>query len=298
MKIARITIAGAGTMGYSMAEIFVRFGYQVILWNHRQATLDKAKTKIAPEAADKITYTTDKAAFADCDLIVENIVEDLAIKLDFYKEISALARKDTLIATNTSGLSINKLAEAVQGPQRFLGMHWFNPPTLIPLIEIIKNDKTSPETAQAIYDLALAIQKKPAVIEKDVPGFAANRIQLAVVREVCHMVEQGVVSAEAADAVMKYGLGFRWACLGPLETMDFGGLDIFAGVSSYLMPDLADGHEVPTILKEKVDRGDLGVKTGKGFYDYSSGRGEAAKKERDKKLQAVFQALYAANKAN
>lgn len=281
MKIARITIAGAGTMGYSMAEIFARFGYQVILWNHRQATLDKAKTKIAPEAADKITYTTDKAAFADCDLIVENIVEDLAIKLDFYKEISALARKDTLIATNTSGLSINKLAEAVQGPQRFLGMHWFNPPTLIPLIEIIKNDKTSPETAQAIYDLALAIQKKPAVV-----------------REVCHMVEQGVVSAEAADAVMKYGLGFRWACLGPLETMDFGGLDIFAGVSSYLMPDLADGHEVPTILKEKVDRGDLGVKTGKGFYDYSSGRGEAAKKERDKKLQAVFQALYAANKAN
>lgn len=148
MEIRKITIAGAGTMGYSMAEIFARKGYDVILWNHRSATLERAKTKIAPDMVNHISYTTDPAAFRGRDLIVENIVEDLAVKSDFYKTYSPLADEKTIIATNTSGLSINTLAKSVKGPERFLGMHWFNPPTLIPLIEIIKNDHTRDEVAK------------------------------------------------------------------------------------------------------------------------------------------------------
>lgn len=292
MNIKKITIAGAGTMGYSMAEIFARKGYDVILWNHREQTLEKAKSKIACEIAGKIAYSTDLASFTGRDLVIENIAENLDIKLSFYREMSPLTDKNTIIATNTSGLSINTLSKAVECPERFLGMHWFNPPTLIPLIEIIKNEKTLPDIAQAVYDLSLAIDKKPALVEKDVPGFAANRIQLAVVREVCSMVEKGIVSVEAADSVMKYGLGFRWACLGPLETLDFGGLDIFYHVSEYLMKDLEDSHEVPELLKQKFEAGELGVKSGKGFYDYSNGTGEAKTKERDKKLKALNDALY------
>ena len=149
-------------MGYSMADIFAQNGYEVTLWNHRQPTLDKAKTKISPAAAEKITFTTSLDAFRGRDLIVESIAENLDIKLDFYRQMSPLADPETIIATNTSGLSINKLAEAVTGPERFLGMHWFNPPTLIPLIEIIKNAKTRPDVARTIYDLSLAIGKKPA----------------------------------------------------------------------------------------------------------------------------------------
>lgn len=292
MEIRKITIAGAGTMGYSMAEIFARKGFDVILWNHREPTLQKAKTKIACEVVDKIKFSTEMDSFKSRDLIVESIAENLEIKLSFYKEMSPLADKNTIIATNTSGLSINTLASSVAFPERFLGMHWFNPPTLIPLIEIIKNDKTLPEVAKTVYDLSLAIGKKPAVVEKDVPGFAANRIQLAVVREVCSMVKNGVVSVEAADAVMKYGLGFRWACLGPLETLDFGGIDVFYHISEYLMKDLEDSHEVPELLKEKFDAGELGVKSGKGFYDYSGGKDVLATKERDAKLKAVHDALY------
>lgn len=290
--IRKITIAGAGTMGYSMADIFAQQGYDVILWNHRQPTLDKAKTKISAEAVDKITYTTSLDAFKGRDLIVESIVEDLDVKLAFYKEMSPLTDAHTLIATNTSGLSINKLAEAVTGPDRFLGMHWFNPPTLIPLIEIIKNDHTRPEVAKAIYDLSLAIHKKPVVLEQDVPGFAANRIQLAVLREALSLVQKGVVSVEGIDAVMKYGLGFRWACLGPLETIDFGGLDVFEHISEYLMPDLEDSHDVPPLLAEKVKNGNLGVKSGQGFYDYSGDKAKEATKARDAKFQAVYEALY------
>lgn len=292
MEIRKITIAGAGTMGYSMAEIFARKGYEVILWNHRSATLERAKTKIAPDMVNRISYTIDPAAFRGRDLIVENIVEDLAVKSDFYKTYSPLADEQTIIATNTSGLSINTLAKSVKGPERFLGMHWFNPPTLIPLIEIIKNDHTKAEAAKTIYDLSLAIGKKPAIVEKDAPGFAANRIQLAVIREALSMVKKGIISKEGADAVMKYGLGFRWACLGPLETVDFGGLDVFAHVSEYLMADLEDSHEVPLLLAEKVKEGHLGVKTGEGFYKYDGDKAAKATEERDRKLKALYEALY------
>ena len=292
MEIKKITIAGAGTMGYSMAEIFARNGYDVILWNHKAPTLERAKTKIAPDMVDKITYTTDSSAFKGRDLIVETIVENLDTKLDFYRTYSPLAGDDTIIATNTSGLSINTLSKAVVKPERFLGMHWFNPPTLIPLIEIIKNDHTRDTVAKTIYDLALAIHKKPAIVEKDAPGFAANRLQLAVIREALSMVQKGIISKEGIDAVMKYGLGFRWACLGPLETVDFGGLDVFAHISDYLMPDLEDSHEVPPLLAEKVKEGHLGVKTGEGFYKYDGDKAEKATKERDRKLQAVYDALY------
>lgn len=292
MEIKKITIAGAGTMGYSMAEIFARNGYDVILWNHKAPTLERAKTKIAPDMVDKITYTTDSSAFKGRDLIVETIVENLDTKLDFYRTYSPLAGDDTIIATNTSGLSINALSKAVVKPERFLGMHWFNPPTLIPLIEIIKNDHTRDTVAKTIYDLALAIHKKPAIVEKDAPGFAANRLQLAVIREALSMVQKGIISKEGIDAVMKYGLGFRWACLGPLETVDFGGLDVFAHISDYLMPDLEDSHEVPPLLAEKVKEGHLGVKTGEGFYKYDGDKAEKATKERDWKLQAVYDALY------
>ena len=282
MEIKKITIAGAGTMGYSMAEIFARKGYDVILWNHRSATLERAKTKIAPDMVNHISYTTDPAAFRGRDLIVENIVEDLAAKSDFYQTYSPLADEKT----------INALAKSVKGPERFLGMHWFNPPTLIPLIEIIKNDHTKAEAAKTIYDLSLAIGKKPAIVEKDAPGFAANRIQLAVIREALSMVKKGIISKEGADAVMKYGLGFRWACLGPLETVDFGGLDVFAHVSEYLMADLEDSHEVPLLLAEKVKEGHLGVKTGEGFYKYDGDKAAKATEERDRKLKALYEALY------
>ncbi len=292
MDIKKITIAGAGTMGHSMAEIFARKGYEVILWNHKPEKLALAKQQIAADVAEKITYSTDLDAFKNRDLIVENIAENLDVKLAFYKQISPLASEHSIIATNTSGLSINALGKGVVKPERFLGMHWFNPPTLIPLIEIIKNDATLPEIAQAIYDLALAIDKKPAIVNKDVPGFAANRIQLAVLREVLALVKDGVVSVEGADAVMKYGLGFRWACLGPLETVDFGGLDVFYHISEYLMQDLADGHGVPELLAEKFQAGAYGVKTGKGFYDYAGDKAAKATQARDEKLQKVYEALY------
>ena len=292
MEIKKIGIAGAGTMGYSMADIFAAHGYEVTLWNHREPTLERAKTRISAASRDKIRYTTDLAALVACDIVIENVTEDLDIKQDFYRRLCPVVGDNTILATNTSGLPINLLARSVTRPERFLGMHWFNPPTLLLLIEIIKNDKTRPEVADAVRDLARSIGKQPVVVQRDVPGFAANRIQLAVIREALSLVEQGVVSPEDMDAVMKYGLAFRWACIGPLETMDFGGIDTFCHVSEYLMKDLDDRHDIPVLLKEHYEKGEFGVKTGKGFYGYSGGKDAEAIRARDEKLKKLFAALY------
>ena len=293
MSIYHIGIAGAGTMGFSMAQIFASCGYTVTLWNHREEKLNSAREKIeAAGVTEPITYTTDIHMLADMDLIVENVAENLEVKHAFYRELSEFVSDDTIIATNTSGLSINLLAQAVAKPERFLGMHWFNPPHIIPLIEIICSDVTKKEIAQSIYDLANAIGKKPAIVNRDVPGFAANRLQLAVLREALAMVEDGVITPENIDAVMKYGLGFRWAVLGPLETVDFGGIDIFYHIAEYLIPDLCDSHEIPAKLAEAYEQGKLGTKTGKGFYDYPGNRVREKTAERDAKLKKLLDALY------
>lgn len=309
MNIQSIVVAGAGTMGSSMAQIFAKYHDRVVIYNHREVTLQKAQRRIeenvqtlvqageltpaeAKHLLGALSYTTEWDCFSSCDLVVENLAEDLPIKQAFYEKISSLVREDTIIATNTSGLSINTLAKSVQGANRFIGMHWFNPPHLIPLIEIIKGDQTDDAVAQEIYQLSVTINKKPVIVNRDVAGFAANRLQFAVLREALDLVQKGVISKEGVDEVMKYGLGFRYACLGPLEVSDFGGLDTFYHISSYLMKDLCDSKEVPELMKQHYEAGEYGVKTGAGFYDYSGDRAQQAIKERDEKFLKLYHALY------
>lgn len=309
MEIKKIVIAGAGTMGYSMAQIFAQFHYQVVVYDLNNQALETAQRHIKENVdilikekeiteqqgqtiISYLSYTTSKDCFKDCDLVVESIIENVDIKKAFYQEISQIVSSNCILATNTSGISINELASAINKPQRFIGMHWFNPSHLILLIEIIKGDQTSDEVAQVIYQLSLKIHKKPVIVQKDVLGFAANRLQFAVLREALDLVEKGVISKEGIDDVMKYGLGFRYACLGPLEVADFGGLDTFYHISSYLMQDLCDSHDVPTILKQHFDNNEYGVKSQKGFYDYQNGKDLEAIANRDDKLLKLYNALY------
>ena len=308
-QIQKVVMAGAGTMGTSMAQIFAAHGYDTVLYNHREATLQKARRMVelnqealvlsgelsqaeSDAVKARIQLTSDESCFQDCDVVVESIIENMEAKHQLWQKISGLAREDAILTTNTSGLSITEIAKAVQRPERFCGMHWFNPPHLVPLVEVIKGEKTEDQTARVVAELAERIGKKAVTVKKDAKGFIGNRLQTAILREALHIVQSGIADAEDVDKAVKYGIGFRYACLGPLETADFGGLDIFYHVAEYLVPDLYSSQEVPSLLREKFEKGELGVKTGKGFYDYSGDKGEQAIRERDEKFIRLYHALY------
>ena len=300
-EVQTVAVAGAGTMGTLIAQTFAACGYEVLLWNRSQSGLERGRaimdenlSSIPHErqaAAARVLLTMDQNCFRGADLVIESIAENLEVKHVFYRQIEPLLKETCLIATNTSGLSITALARAFAAPERFCGMHWINPANLIPLIEVISGEQTAPETAAAVYALAEALGKKPIHV-KDVPGFALNRLQFAVLREALHMVETGAASMEDVDKAMKYGLGLRYACIGPFETADLGGLDIFCGISEYLFADLADDKEPQALLRQKKAEGKLGLKSSEGFFDYSGSRGAEAVAERNRKLTAISKILF------
>lgn len=296
--IEKMVIAGAGIMGASIAQILVQNGYSVVLYDIEERFLEKGRELIdinqqtliaagdfTPEQSRKnmshIFFTCDKTCFSGADFVIEAIVENMEAKHGFWSEVSQLAPPDAILTSNTSGLSLTEIAKAVRNPERFAGMHWVNPPHLVPLIEVIKGEKTSEETAQLVYYLSLRIGKKPVMVNKDAAGFILNRIQFAVLREAMHIVDSGIASLEDVDNVFKYGMGMRYACLGPFEIADLGGLDIFYKISGYLFKELNSSGEVSRLLEDAYNSGNFGVKSGKGFYDYSGGRDKEIIKKRD-----------------
>lgn len=296
--IKKIGVAGGGTMGSGIAQIFAQNGYEVIVTDIADKYLENTKMIIslnqkilmnegllteeeAQESLKHISYTTDKGVFKDVDLIVEAIIEKMEIKQDYWLEVEGIASENCIFATNTSGLSINGICSKLNKKDRFIGMHWWNPPHIIPLIELIKADNTSEETVQTLKELVDKVGKESVVVLKDVNGFIGNRIQFAVYREALKIVEDGIATIEDVDKAMKYGPGFRYPVLGPFETSDLGGLDTFYYISSYLFNELSDEKKPTKLQQEMMDNNNLGIKTGKGWYDYSDGKGEEAMARRD-----------------
>ena len=295
-------------MGASLAQTFALFGYDVTVYDIFETALEKAKRLVdlnqetwlnqgivtqdqSTLLKTRIKYTHDVNELKKSDFLIEAILENLDIKHKFWKEISSLVRPDTILCSNTSGLSITAIAEAVEYPERFAGMHWMNPPHIIPLIEVIQGKQTSDETIQLVYDLALHLNKKPVKV-KDAPSFVLNRIQQAILREALYIVQEGITTVEGVDDVMKYALGFRYAAFGPFEICDLGGLDIHNNISKYTFPDLCDAKEPFGLIKDCVDHNNLGVKTGKGFYDYSNGRDAEVIRYRDTMFTKLAKTLF------
>lgn len=298
--MTNIIIAGAGTMGVGLARLFSLEGYAVTLWNRRQSSLDRGEETIlraltatggsVDAVLSRIRFTTDWDCFREADFVIENIAEDLAVKEEFWARVSALVPPEALLTTNTSGLRITDVARAVVNPARFCGMHFWNPPDLMPLVEITQGELTAPETAQAVRSLALSLEKRPVVVRKDILGILGNRLQYAVLREALHILASGAAGPEEIDAAMKYGPGFRYSMMGPFETGDLGGLDILHAVSGYLFPDL--GAELESgVLADLTAAGRLGVKTGAGFYDYGPDEADYLRLRRDELLRAQWELL-------
>lgn len=283
-----VAVAGAGTMGVTLARLFAQYGYTTILWNRRSSSLERGETEIRNELENlkknsvlndepeqimsRLTFTTDWNAFTDADYVIENVAEDINIKSEFYEKLCDYVSEETIIATNTSGLPVSDIATAVSIPKRFCGMHFWNPPDLLPLVEVTRGEKTSEETSDRIYNLALSLDKEPIRVNKDIPGIIGNRLQFAVVRESLHILSLDIATPEDIDKAMKYGPGLRYPILGPLEALDFTGLDIADAISTYLYPDLCSDSR-SQILLEKIREGRLGIKTGSGLYDYPKNSG-------------------------
>ncbi|MCI8342202.1 MAG: 3-hydroxyacyl-CoA dehydrogenase family protein [Firmicutes bacterium] len=308
MKKNKVVVAGAGTMGTSLAQIFAGNGFDVTLYNRSPEGLKRAEKLIELNQAglvdeglqsaesskkiiESIVLSTDKNEFSDCAFVVENIVENMEAKHSFWHEISEIAPDEAVLTTNTSGLCITEMAEAVKLPERFAGMHFWNPPHIVPLVEIIRGEKTNDKTVNAVYEMAEKIGKKPIAMKKEMKGFIGNRLQHALLREAAHIVESGAATIEDVDKAVKFGIGFRYACVGPFETADFGGLDTFSKVAEYLMPDLSKADNAQ-MLSERAQKQWYGVKNGKGFYDYPENAAEEAIMTRDKNFIKLYKTFY------
>lgn len=308
MNKNKVVLAGAGTMGASLAQVYAQAGWDTVLWNRSAAGLERAKSLISLNQAtfikegilveaesnamlSRIRMTTDKADYQDAALVVESIVEKLDAKQAFWEEISALVPAEALLATNTSGLKITEIAKACKHPERFMGQHWLNPPHLLPLCEIIAGEQTAPENVQKMRTLVKNLGKQPVVVA-DINGFIINRIQFALLREALHIVDIGAATVEDVDTALKAGMGLRYAALGPFGVADFGGLDTFDHINSYLNAELDDSKVGNKRLHEMVEEGKLGVKSGQGFYDYSGDKADQAIRDRDRMYIELAKVLY------
>lgn len=308
-KQKNVAIAGAGVMGASIAQVFAGRGYEVTLYDIKKDALTKGRELIhinqkaameeeglteveCKDRTDKISFSDSMECFRSADFVIEAIVEKMEIKEQFWKEVSKLVSTEAVLTTNTSGLSITGLAKTVRQPERFCGLHWLNPPHICPLVEIICGEKTAEETIGKVKKISIDVGKVPVVLKKDIPGFLINRFQFAILREAMSLVESGIACVEDVDKVFKYGLGMRYACLGPFEIADLGGLDTFYQIGQYLFPDLSDTKEVSHLLADLVKKGAYGVKNKKGFYNYSDGRDREVIEKRDKAFMKIAHCLY------
>jgi 3-hydroxybutyryl-CoA dehydrogenase len=301
-------------MGHGFAQVFAQKGFPVFLYDIDKEILKKASLRISANldtfiqhgiirqkekkaALEKIATITDlKAAVGRADFVLEAIPEIMDLKKEVFTKLDQLAPPHTILASNTSGLSITEIGAATHRPEKTIITHGGNPPHIVPVIEIVRGEKTSDETAELTYRLMLKLGKQPVRLLKEVPGFLFNRLQFALYREALHCLEAGVATAQDIDLVVKAGYGFRLPVLGPLETSDFGGLDTFYRICQNLWPELSDVKSPPALLKKLVEEGKLGVKTGEGFYRYPPAIIKKKIQERDRRLLQQLKLFYSKNK--
>jgi len=289
MAKARIAVIGAGLMGHGIAQVFALAGHEVTIYDSVQATLDSAKARILTnlndlgddrKAAERITPVAELAASVrDADYVVEAVLENLPLKQTLFAEIEQHVRPDTILSSNTSVIPITKIMEGLKRRERALGTHWWNPPFLVPLVEVIETQWTSPQVVDFTIKLHAAAGKKPAHVRKDVPGFIGNRLQHALWREAISLVENGICDAETVDNVIKSAFGRRLAVLGPLENADMVGTDLTLAIHQTVLPDI-DGRPGPSPYLEKlVKDGKLGFKSGEGFRKWSPEQQQALRQK-------------------
>ncbi|MDA8442999.1 MAG: 3-hydroxyacyl-CoA dehydrogenase NAD-binding domain-containing protein [Peptococcaceae bacterium] len=283
----KIAIVGAGLMGGGIAQIFASKNHRVALFDTQAKSLSlsvenmrKNLSLMADNGIDEaesiestlgnIRTTMQLAeAVEDADLVIECAPENATLKQSIFAELDSLCPVETILASNTSVISITEIAQKSHHRERILGTHFWNPPYLIPLVEVIKTEHTAPEVFERTFSLLQAVGKHPVRVNKDVPGFVANRLQHALWREAISIVERGIADASTVDECIRNGFGLRLPVLAPLENSDMVGADLTLAIHDYILKHIESSTEPSPLLKEKVAKGELGFKTGKGFFTWS-----------------------------
>ena len=285
-EIKNILIAGGGMMGKNIAFVFSSEpSFRVTVYDIRETDvaggirlncaqlLEKGVLSPAEleERLGRISFTTDldSEAVKAADLVVEAVFEDMGVKRETFARLEARCRPETIFCTNTSVMSPSEISRELKYRERFVGTHFWNPGHLIPLVEVVKSDATSDETAQTVMEVLSDVGKKPVLCKKDVPGFIANRMQHALWREAISIVANGIADAETVDLAVKYSFGLRLPQLGPMENADMVGTDLTWSIHDYILQDLEDSHRPSPLLTKLKEEGKLGFKTGEGFQKWT-----------------------------
>ena len=304
MTINRLAVVGAGTMGHGIALVFAQAGLQVTLTDSNgqvlgqalgriQATLEtcsrhsplSVRSDSAESVLERITVASALSeAVSGADFVVEAVFENLEVKRELFRQIEGHCPPHVIITSTTSSYCVRDLAVALRHPERFLVTHFWNPPYVIPVVEVMPGECSSAEAVETTFALLKKAGKVPALVKKDVAGFVGNRLQHALRREAIAIVAQGIASPQDVDLIARLSFGLRLPVMGPLETVDLGGLDLTQAIQSYLLAELDRSTAPAQLVNDKVARGELGAKTGKGFYDWPEGQHARTVRRRDTAL--------------
>ncbi|WP_378941268.1 5-formyl-3-hydroxy-2-methylpyridine 4-carboxylate 5-dehydrogenase [Mesorhizobium sp. ANAO-SY3R2] len=304
--IRRVALIGLGTMGPGIAARLSRGGLEVAAYDVSPAAVERARGMLdaaggvldqlgisAPAGgAGSVRFAGTIAETVEgADLVIENVPENIDIKAETYRALDPLIGPSVIVASDTSGIPITKLQAHISHPERFVGMHWSNPPHIIPMIEVIGGERTEPKTVATIRDLIRSLGLLPVVVKKDVPGFVENRVLYALLREAVDLVERGVIEPEDLDTCVSWGIGYKIAVVGPMALLDMAGLDIYKSVSSFLNADLADRKDIAQLVLDKAKDGKFGIKSGEGMFAYTPEGIGKLQGERARKLVAIRRIL-------
>ena len=310
MALQTVAVLGLGTMGHGIAQAFAAAGHPVRCYDESPAARDSLSGRIesnlrqriqagmdtpdsASETLGRITvFSSEREAVKPAGFVTEAVREDLDVKRELFAGLEKNVSRETILASNTSSFPMTDIARGLLHPGRAVVTHWFNPPHIVPLVEVVPGERTTERTERTAVDVLKKIGKVPVRLKKELPGFLVNRIQVAMQREVWDLLDRGVAEPEEIDRAIRASVGFRLAATGPLSVRDFGGLDVSALVYGILVPEIRSDTELPGSIRKLVEDGHYGVKTGRGFHRYTPESIDRVRNRRDRHFLALLKLFY------